>query len=248
MKLKRDNALKFSSKSKIVHQPHSHGFVLVGSGTLFLCHLPVFHKEIHRYQLIMQVSLPEYQLLKYRQFRQHYSEDTFILGNMSIDPMTLLSLIEGVRKEFIGEMFRGFPEEISSKPVMKNIRVTIEKVVYARHFDATFDYPPYLTYIIFGAGDEAHLTHYISHFPDFHHITTLNTIPSWLPQPQLSTGVTVNFPTITGTSTKKITEAPFTKDHYMVQYCGLDDLYVIEPGKNIWFDIKHLNMRQSHEN
>ena len=230
----------------IIHHPHLHGFVVAGHETIFLCHLPVFHEEIHRYQLILRVTLPDSQLAKYRQLRQCYPEDTFILGNIPNDPMTLLTLISGARKAFIGEMFRGFPGEQSNKPVMQNIPVTIEKVVYARHFDATFDYPPYLTYIIFGAGNEAHLTHYLSRSPDFHHITTLNTLPTWLPQPQLFTGVTLNFPTIECARPDTITKDPFSKNQYMVQYCGLEVWYVIEPGKTIWFDIKHLNMHHNH--
>ena len=37
--------------------PDSHGFIIMGTGNLFLCHLPMFFMPNHSYQVILEVQL-----------------------------------------------------------------------------------------------------------------------------------------------------------------------------------------------
>jgi hypothetical protein len=59
--------------------------------------------------------------------------------------------------------------------------VTIERVVYFRHFSMSFQPPDPLTYVLFGFGDEAHMTNCQTKEPDFDHIVSLAEAPDWLP-------------------------------------------------------------------
>jgi hypothetical protein len=69
----------------------------------------------------------------------------------------------------------------------------IDDVVVFRHFNFGIDRPEDLVYVLFGYGDEAHLTNRIARDPDFQDILTL---PGPLPQfsaSQIEAGLELNF-------------------------------------------------------
>jgi hypothetical protein len=78
-----------------------------------------------------------------------------------------------------------------SNKSQSSIQVTIERVVYFRHFSMSFQPPDPLTYVLFGFGDEAHMTNCQTKEPDFDHIVSLAEAPDWLPLHQLESGVHV---------------------------------------------------------
>jgi hypothetical protein len=58
-------------------------------------------------------------------------------------------------------------------------------------FSMSFQPPDPLTYVLFGFGDEAHMTNCQTKEPDFDHIVSLAEAPDWLPLHQLESGVHV---------------------------------------------------------
>jgi hypothetical protein len=130
------------------------------------------------------------------------------VGNTCDDPMTLPELAGRLRTSFVGNVFRGIPPIVPPdteythwpwegvRPVFANVRVSIERMVHFRPFSETMNYPGTLTYLLFGAGHEAHMVHYQTKMPDFDHMASLKATPPWLENEMLAAGVVVDLPDI----------------------------------------------------
>jgi hypothetical protein len=164
------------------------------------------------------------------------------------DLFTVPELIIGKQKTYTADIWCGIPykKEYTEwpwnglPPAIAGVQVTVERVVFFRHFDFNQDYPRTASYLLFGAGGEAFLTHYLVKEPDFEHILTLSSSPSWLPEEQLRAGVPINFPDIP--STLKC-EVPLKNLKYNVQYAGYRSCgpLEIEVARTDWFCTKIVN-------
>jgi hypothetical protein len=130
------------------------------------------------------------------------------------------------------------------KPIVADTPVTVERVVAFRHFDLQQNYPESLTYLLFGAGKEAHMGHYQTHEPDFDEVITLVEAPPWLPAPLLEAGVHVNFPDLPTAPEGKpaYCSSPLLNEDYKVRYSGQDStLYPLKIDRSLWFSTKVTN-------
>jgi hypothetical protein len=228
--------------------PGQHAFVMLGERTLFLCHLTMFHDEEHRFQLVLRATLPDYAMQAYLEDRRRNPDQTYFLGNSPGDLITVQSLQIGQRIGFIADVFRGIPIRRdypewpwkTEEPLIAQVPLQIDRIVYARHFDFGLGYPEKLTYVVFGSGDEAHLTHYQVKEPDFDHVLSLAGAPGWLPPLALEAGVHVNF---VDRPHAVPCANPLTARVENVTYAGLPaPIYTVEPGKTYWFSTKIVNM------
>lgn len=217
------------------------------------------------YQLVLRAKLPEYAMRQVRADRATRPDVTYFLGNSTKDLMTLPDIKIGSRTAFIGDVYRGFPvkKEYTEWPwnkipegqdvakIIQNVPVTIEQVVYYRHFDFSQNYPTMLTYILFGYGDEAHMTNYQTKAPDFDHIVSLENTPDWLQPQMLEAGVQINFsrfPIRIGSDDNPTTSIKCTNPfkslgEYQVQFQGNnEDHHQISVGKTHSFMTKILNV------
>src|SRR5262245_14271904 len=186
-------------EGKVNNEPHFHAFALLGKERLFASHLTMLDVEIHMYQLVMEVSLPEpYHSLFVKERETNPRDSYFIantvedreVGNPYSDPMTVPELSGGLRKSFIGNIFRGIPYKpaysswpwAGVRPVIANIPVNMERIVHFRPFAQSLSYPETLTYLLFGAGREAHMVNFQTKKPDFDHVLSLGAAPDWLAQ------------------------------------------------------------------
>jgi hypothetical protein len=242
----------------IYNMPHRHAFVMTGTKTLFLCHLTQLHTEMHMYQLVLRVRLPDYVMQIYRDDQLRHPDSTYFLGNVELDEFSLPDLQTGARVAFIGEFWRDIPDEPvythwpwrDEKPVAANFDVEIERVVHYRHFDFNFNYPNSLTYFMFGAGNEAHLYHYQTREPDFDQVISLTAAPHWLPPRQLEAGININFPElpVRPEGEPVYCTNPLVEHSYVVQYNGLKQIhgkdlprYKVHIGRNLWCSTKVTN-------
>lgn len=231
-----------NAPNSIINSPDQHGFVMAGTETLFLCHLAMFPMQAHMYQVILEVRLPEYAMNQYVIDRKQHWHEAYILGNVEYDLMTLVQIQNGQLKSFIADIFRGMPEDPNKDtPLIHNVRVTIERIVYFRHFDYNMDYPNSLTYVLFGSGNEAHMTHYMTKEPDFNQVLDLAEAPNWLPPGQLEAGIQVNIPSLNGHT--MFCSNPLTKTSYEVQFYGQEPLHTINVGSSYWFSTDSLNAK-----
>jgi hypothetical protein len=72
--------------------PSFHGFVMQGTSSVYLVHLPMFNMADHRYQLIITGDLPADVLHKYITARKEHPKQFFTLGNAK--PGILMDMIE----------------------------------------------------------------------------------------------------------------------------------------------------------
>ena len=236
-------------KKMIVNQPAQHAFVMAGAKTIFLCHLTMLKKLLeHMYQVVLRVRLPYFAMQEYLADRERHQGETYFLGNVADDLMTNPDLNTGARVSFIGNIWRGIPDKpVYSEwpwkdvdPIIANVPVTVERVVYYRHFDHNFQFPKSLTYVLFGSGQEAHLYHYQTTEPDFDQVVTLKEAPTWLSGRLLEAGVNINMPTLSSRPVR--CSNPLTEFTYQVHYCGLEmEQYEIKIDRSLWFSTKIAN-------
>jgi hypothetical protein len=216
--------------------PDLHGFVMTGDAQVFLNHLPMFYVENHCYQLILAVTLSPADHAVYVETAAENRGQPMILGNRASSPMTLLQIVASA--DFPGEAFVGMPGS-PPQPFMTP-DVAVGPAVHFAHFDPAAKYPPTLTYYLYGAGGEAHLSHAIACYPDYQHELTLAGVPAGVTPEDLAAGVTISFPALP-TPPEPVTADPLLEDRYEVL---LPDgaATTIEIAARHYFDATTLNM------
>jgi len=234
---------------------HQHAFIVLGRQTVFLCHMTMFDWEVHSYQLILRVTLPEDVKRQYlaRLDRPQAPQGaawpgTMFLGNTAGDVFGLPELLTGDKRAFRADMFQGIPprKKADGWPwrktdhphyrVAADFPVSVDRVVYARHFDFGLKHPDFLTYILFGEGEEAHLHSYQTKDPDFDHMLTLKARPDWLPERKLRASAHVTFDKAQRPYNSPVyCDDPLTDGHYHVRYQGQGRRYPIHIDKTWWF-------------
>ena len=231
----------------ISYELGQHAFVMAGRKTLFLCHLTMLHMEEHAFEFVIRAQIePDAQAAWEADSAQH-PDETYFLGNTEKDLMAIPDLAIGARTSFQASIWAGVPIRHSYKswpwkkikPIVAETTVTVERVVAFRHFDIQENYPETLTYLLFGAGEEAHLSHFQVREPDFDEVLTLDRAPAWLPKPLLEAGVHVNFPNLHATPVD--CSSPLLNPLYEVQYCGQPATYKLRIKRSLWFSTKVTN-------
>jgi hypothetical protein len=173
--------------SPIVDAPGIHNFFMFGRKTLYVEHMPMFTEEKHMYQVILRVTLPDAVMRGYRA-HQGPGRTPWNLVN-SDQEYTLPQIKAGTLRSILVDVYADYSNADAS-PVgsafASSVPLTVEEVVHFRHFDFNIPRPGHLTYLLFGRGGEAHLSHYIARDPDFQHIVTLRSAPAWLSPDQLA--------------------------------------------------------------
>ncbi|HKO17580.1 MAG TPA: hypothetical protein VJU82_01715 [Acidobacteriaceae bacterium] len=231
--------------SPITDTPDQHGFVMAGEQTLFLHHLAMFFMENHMYQVILRVSIPAAAMQTYVADRRQHPDTPYILGNLQTDLMTLPDIANGTVRSFAADIFRGLPNDPNKDtPLIHNVTTTVEQIVHYRHFDPNLGYPRLLSYLLFGAGGEAHLAHYLAQEPDFDHVLDLAAAPDWLAPSQLEAGIQIDFvglPNRPATPSQTYCSSPLTQPSYQVMYEGGPNTYDVQIGTSYWFETNIIN-------
>jgi len=182
---------------------------MTGGEYVFLSHLPMFFVENHCYQAIFSVALQAGDLDDYLSHAAENPGEAMILGNSANRKMTLPEIVASA--SFPAEAFVGVPGE-SSKPYMSP-EVNVGPVVRFAHFEAAAERPQTLTYYLYGAGDEAHLSHAIARYPDFQQELTLAGVPAAVGPDELVAGVPLSIPALP-TPPEPVTADPLVDDGY----------------------------------
>jgi hypothetical protein len=231
--------------------PGQHAFIMLGEKALFLCHMTMFDMEEHCYQLILRATLPDETMKLYLAGLNQSPRTTYFLGNSNSDLLTVADLASGARRGFLADLFRGVPDRPKSdgwpwdgRPqflVAANVEVTVDRVVYHRHFDMGLEHPKKLTYVLFGEGDEAHLNHFQTKEPDFDHVLSLSGRPDWLPKRKLEASVHVTFPSLA--SSPLHCRDPLDPGVHDVQYQGQGATLKLGVRESWWFSTAIVNSK-----
>ncbi|ATC23556.1 hypothetical protein EIB18_02985 [Caulobacter vibrioides] len=228
----------------IVDTPNTHGMFMLGTTTLYLCHMPMFCKEDHHYQMTLQVSLDAASMATYLADKAGNPGSAYNLINLDTCQFTLPDLATGAVTTYPAIIYRDYSNDgggTPSNPIVQSATVTVERVLYYRAFDQNIPRPDNLSYILFGDGQQAHLDHYIAADPDFQHLLTLPEAPNWLSVTQLKAGVLVTFPP---PSTPIGCSSPLAPGSYQVQFQGIATATVpLQVGDTFWYSTGNmLNM------
>jgi len=191
-----DHAAGNASAAK--DKPAGHGMVVVGTGTLFMSHLPMFMSP-HDYQVIIEGTLssdgadPQ---RSYREDRTRHPEATIYTFNPAPFVLTDLFPPAAKRTQFRGDLFRGHfeaPDEFPAPPALLagGVQVAVTNVVYAQKLTPHLSRPATLEYLLFGKGEELFLAHLISAPPDFDQIVSTKVSGRQLTADELRGGVRV---------------------------------------------------------
>ncbi len=228
-------------KNPIQNTPDQHGFILNGTETLYVCHLPMFNMPNHMYQVTLEITIPADALAQYLADRQANPGNFYVLGNLQTDLFTIPDVMLGKIKNFQADIFRGMPQDPNTDiPLIHNVQTTITRIVYARHFDYSIPYPEEMTYIIFGNEKEAFLDHYLTKEEDFLNILSLSQVPAWLPVDQLAISANAGFIGIPGTPMPE--NPPLSAGTHKVTFQGQQQVYELQVGDNIFFDTEIVNV------
>ena len=186
-----------------------------------------YHHEERKFQLILELELPEPARTRYRKMRKTWPGMPLVLCNDVNGPLMVPDLGGGTRPDFKANFFPGlFPldqlkpgEEESMhffpwsadimKPVMPEpFDVSGKQVVRFRPFNHLEILPHYANYLIWGEGEEAHMTHLqTAHMasnkydapalgPDYDHNMSLKHAPDWVHPALRCAGITVSVPSV----------------------------------------------------
>jgi hypothetical protein len=199
--------------------PATHNWMLVGSQTAFLSHLPMFdhlnqagtdYVTPHRFQVILQASFTSRAAdvtHLYSAQRQSHPEtkmftvspsQRFVLPQLAASPPLT---------SFEGTVFRGHLER-GGQPIsgLEDVTVKVEKVVHFQKFDPKAQAPDELEYFLLGRGKELFLTHSIVRPPDFDQILSVNVTGADLTDAQLSSAMLIRVPDRKNTPSDRIKE------------------------------------------
>ena len=163
---------------QVENEDHQHAFVLVGKQQLFGVHMTQYHCELHKYQIILKLKLPDKVYKEYMALREQHPDDSFVLCNAKnieaprdgeVREYCVPDLGSGRVTRFTANIFHGIrplsPAEVEAdshffpwakkyaKPAIGEFTAIVERVVTFRPFDHLHELPLYATYLLWGDAD-----------------------------------------------------------------------------------------------
>lgn len=187
--------------------PATHNWMLVGSQTPFLSHLPMFEQlnpegadylTPHRFQVILQASFnnrgSDVGPLYFADRRSHPEIKMFTVSPAQEFVLPQIAAPPPLTS-FQGTVLRGHLER-GGKPIrgLQNVAVKIQKIVHFHKFDPAAQAPRALEYFLFGRGTELFLAHSIVKPPDFDQILSVNVSGLKLTDNELGSAIPISIP------------------------------------------------------
>jgi hypothetical protein len=192
-----------------------HGFLMLGTKNLYLCHLPMYRHAAHVFQTILEAEIEASEMKKYLKLRSENPSRPIILLNQQ--PMVLKELANS--KSFFGEIYfsnqDGDPDPPGSDP-LGTTDVKVNKILlFNRLNENSPDYPEHLQYYLFGTNSDWHLSHLLSKAPNFEQELDIS-ISGSEPDNKESEIFKVSIPSVDERSKQPITEDPLTRSDYEI--------------------------------
>lgn len=199
--------------------PATHNWMLVGSQTAFLSHLPMFDhlnkaktKYItpHRFQVIMQASFEkngaDVTKLYFADRESHAPTKMFTVSPTMEFVLPQLAAADPLTS-FQGTVFDGHLER-GGKPIsgLGDVSVRVGKVIHFHTFDPKAKPHDRLEYFLFGSGKERFLAHSIVKPPDFDQILSVEVSGAKLTDEQLSSAILIRIPVRKNTASDRLQE------------------------------------------
>ncbi|HET9256569.1 MAG TPA: hypothetical protein VFO16_15415 [Pseudonocardiaceae bacterium] len=196
--------------------PGSHTMIAIGTGQIFLSHLPMFMKP-HDYQVILQASFGG----SHGDPQRVYVDDRkahpdVLLYTLRPEKFVLPDLFppapgeQAHRRSFQADLFRGNFEQPATNPVRiaANVVVSVESVVLGRKFIPGAPGLDRLAYVLFGKGSELWLAHVITKPPDFDQILSTAVGGHTFTDQELISGIPITIPGQKNAAAERIELSP----------------------------------------
>ena len=192
-------------------RPATHNMLVVGEDTVYLSHLPMFQEKgnppmPHRYQAILEASFERQQ--DYAKDRRDHLMTTIYTLNPEVFVLPDLIAAEPGRVPLrtfqANAVFRGHLERPGSASILRNVGVSVKRVVHFHEFDPKAVKRPQLEYILFGKGQELFLAHLIAAPADFDQMLAVKISGVQPGDEDLSKGLTVLFAQLKNTPATRL--------------------------------------------
>lgn len=188
-----------------------HGQLIVGTGPIYLSHLPMFmfnpQDHPHNFQVLLEVTFsatddsdPEETYVRHR---RHTLGKVYTLAPEDFVMLDLVSpdRRHPRRRSFKGRIFsQHFERPNPSRPdapehfQLGTATVNVEHVVYFQEFDPQAQPLPQLEYLLFGKGEQLYLAHRITRPPDFDHVLSVRVTGHRFTDDELRDTIRISFP------------------------------------------------------
>jgi hypothetical protein len=216
--------------------------LLFGEKTIYLSHLPMFSMTVHRYQVILEVTLTKAggdpQATYVTDRRQHPSTRIY---TFEPDPFVLPELdpANPQRSSFKGTIFRGHFER-GGKPINESVVANVTRVVHFRKFDPQAAALPQLEYFIFGKEQDLFLAHTITTPPDFDQVMSISRTDAKFTNEELSKGAPIIFPGKKNTPSQRIKPAQQVIGQLKAAGGSAAKMVKLRPGVQFYFEAGEL--------
>lgn len=143
---------------------NTHGFLMLGTKNLYLCHLPMYGMAPHLFQTILEAEIETPLMQKYLGLKKEDASRPIIVLNDT--EMTLEELANS--ESFFGNMWFS---NVNGDPIGKLLGQTTVKVKKLLLFNQlninSPNYPEHLEYYLFGTNSDWHLSHLLTKAPNF---------------------------------------------------------------------------------
>jgi hypothetical protein len=223
-------------------QPTSHGFLIMGTEKLFLCHFPMYFTPEHSYQVILETGLEKNDMETLLKMRSQKPDEPLAIFNkkdMLLKDIVNSSSFPGVA--FIVDGDGNPPPDV--EPFIASATVTVKRSLLFEHLNPNSQYPDRLTYYLYGSDSDFHLSHVLTKAPNFQQEldvmisdeiqNKIKELKNEIPK--------ISIPSLPERSAQQIKVDPLTQGEYTIR---LDDGTTgkISVGKKFFINNMSLNM------
>jgi hypothetical protein len=175
-----------------------HGMLVVGEKQVFLSHLPMFGHPHHDVQAILSAQFSR----DGGDPKQEYADDRRGSGERVYTLEPRLFFLDSIAHHgpgeecmcvFQGNIYRGHFERQGTN-ILRDVTVTVNRVIQFRRFDPDASPLPELAYILFGAGDECFLGHLVTRPPDFDQVLSIQLVSGAISDEKFRRGPIITVP------------------------------------------------------
>ena len=192
-----------------------HGFLMLGTNSLYLSHLPMYSVPAHSYQTIIEAEIDEPHMEKYLEIKKENPTKPIIISNTERIPLE--KLVNS--SSFVGRVTFANEDDdpIGNRLISPDIPVNIKKILLFKQLSENSpDYPKHLEYYLFKTDSDWHLSHFLSKAPNFEQKLDISIAGNLSDKIKESKIIKVSIPSLNEESIQPITNDPLNQNDYII--------------------------------
>jgi hypothetical protein len=186
---------------------------MLGTKSLYLCHLPMYSKAPHSFQTILEAEIQASEMEHYLKLKNENPAKPIIVLNES--PMVLEELANA--NSFFGLIYFSDENGDPDGEQIGSTTVNVKKKLLFKPLDKNSpDYPEHLEYYLFGTNSDWHFSHLLSKAPNFEQELDVSLSGNFSNNKE-SEIITISIPSEKEKSRQPISNDPLTQNDYTVE-------------------------------